>query len=141
MLARIDLRYLYVPAILLGIAWSWTLSGELRQFFPAWRYQGLAVSLTGTIISLDPTEKIIEMTATSVFADGNAARMRVAYSDSTVWSSSTYIFDSDTVVKQERKLEAERPLPAGTLVWLLIDPDATGTYSARGITFLRRTDI
>lgn len=138
---RIDRKLLLIPAILFGIAAGVALSDAMEKEFPSWRYHGLAVSVTGNLISHDLAQKSFYFLANSTVPGGKPAPMRIRYADSTVWSSIEYAFDGGTATALRKKSEAERPLPPGSLVRFLIDPDADGTFVATGVTYLRRTGI
>ena len=140
MRVRLD-QWAWFPAIIGGLLFGFIWWQQIQLRFPSWRYQGLAVGLSGKIISFDSSKKNIELLANSVFPDSPAAPMNIAYNDATVWSSTTYVFDQGVLVNQHKKPEIARSLPAGTLVWVLFNPNETGPLHITSINFLRRNDL
>jgi hypothetical protein len=131
---------------LLGLAAGCAFFFVASYSLSVWKPMPLAAwsdyRFSGVVESHDADTGTLTLTVPSVFPGGNAGFVRFSLDDDTLWSSINYLFTDSVLAGRDVALGVPGlTLPKGAFVSVLIDAKETGTFTAKHVTYLRKSGL
>lgn len=131
-----------LPGVILGgLIYAAMLSIASQAFPPRPLFYAIDLHYAGVVASQSFSPHELVVAVPNKFANGVTQQVRFLLDEDTEWRSLEYVFKDTVIVERRVATEGERLLPPGTFVTIQRDPSSDNPFRARGIAYIRRSEL